>query len=395
MRDLTETTAEMVDRQTGGARLRVLVVGAGIAGSALAGLLRSRGQGVAVIERARPGAGAGYMLGLLPLGAQVLGQLGLGGAYRAASQPMHTYDLYGRTGALVRHFPLAPITDRFGDWRGIDRGALLDLLHPVAGDIAHGVTVTALTETPGGVAVRFSDDSQTEVDLVVGADGVHSGVRRLVFPADDTSEFDTGWGGHVLWARPGNIAPDTYAELWSAGWGIGLYPVPGRVGIFLAGRGPAWRARGAEAQAEHIAARLGPGVFRDALEARRRDTRAQYWKMADIRAANWSRGRVVLLGDAAASFLPTAGAGASAALSSAAALAAALDGVGPRGLAAALADYEAKQRPKVERMQDNSRRLARYMFIDSRIGAALRDQLLHFYTLDRLIDDIAGVMAET
>src|SRR5690606_2829035 len=114
---------------------------------------------------------------------------------------------------------------------------------------------------------------------------------------------------------------DTYRELWSAGWGVGLYPVPGRAGIFLAGLDGALKQTDVESYAAAIEKRLPKGPFLDALKARDRDAPSFYWPMADCRSRVWSRGRVVLLGDAAAAFLPTAGVGASAAMDSAAALA--------------------------------------------------------------------------
>ena len=106
----------------------------------------------------------------------------------------------------------------------------------------------------------------------------------------------------------------------------------------------------------------------------------------------WSRDRAVLLGDAAAGFLPTAGVGASAAMDSAAALADELSRADIPHLDHALALYERRQRPRVERAQKNSRTLARTMFVHGGAKTFARDQLARLYSLDRLVSDISGVM---
>ncbi len=100
----------------------------------------------------------------------------------------------------------------------------------------------------------------------------------------------------------------------------------------------------------------------------------------------------MLLGDAAAGFLPTAGVGASAAMDSAAALADELSRAEADHLDYALELYERRQRPRVELAQKNSRALAHYMFVNRRATALARDQLARFYTLDRLLSDISKLM---
>lgn len=119
------------------------------------------------------------------------------------------------------------------------------------------------------------------------------------------------------------------------------------------------------------------------------------WKMTDCRCATWSKGRVALLGDAAAGFLPTAGIGAAMAIESATVLAKRLAAADRKTVVDALQGYERAQRPRVETAQDNSRQLAKLMFRRSRVLAAARDVAARFISLkvalrpiQRLLDDI-------
>ena len=389
----TETTATAVERSFHGARLRTLVVGAGIAGATFAALQRQRGEPVALLERNPASADDnGYMLGLLPLGGRVLNGLGLADRGAAASLDMRHYDLYDRRGRLIRRFPLHQIVERFGSWQGIERGVLLGLLRSACGPITYDATVTGLERSGETVVVTFDDGSTTRCDLVVAADGLHSPTRDLLLDPDETEDFDTGWAGFVVWATPDGQERDTYSELWSDGWGIGLYPVPGRVGIFLAGRHRELVNRSASDHADALAATVPAGPFATALSSLDRSSPGFLWKMADHRATVWSRDRAVLLGDAAAGFLPTAGVGASAAMDSAAALADELSRADIPHLDHALALYERRQRPRVERAQKNSRTLARTMFVHGGAKTFARDQLARLYSLDRLVSDISGVM---
>ncbi|MCB9913781.1 MAG: FAD-dependent monooxygenase [Planctomycetes bacterium] len=373
--------AEGLERQLGDARLRVLVVGAGIAGATLAALLRRAGHGVALVERTPEVHDEGYMLGLLPLGGRVLNALDLGPAYLAASVEMRRYDLYDRHGRSVRRYPLGELVAEYGHYRGVERGRLLALLRRAAGAIAYETTVRALAQDEGRGVVRVTlhDDSALDVDLVVGADGIHSATRALVLRPDEVRAYDTGWSGYVLWTDGPVGDPHVYSERWSAGWGVGLYPVLGRCGVFLAGRREVLAARGVAAYAADLAGRVG-APFAEVFPHLELGRDAFSWRLQDRSATVWRRGRVVLLGDAASAPLPTAGVGASAALDSAAALADELSRADREHLEFALALYERRQRGRVTRLQRASRWLARLLFVDHAAAALARDQLLRAYS---------------
>jgi 2-polyprenyl-6-methoxyphenol hydroxylase-like FAD-dependent oxidoreductase len=389
-----QSVAERLAPALAGARLRILIVGAGIAGATLAALLRRSGERPVVIEREPAHAEAGYMLGLMPLGGRVLNGLGLAGDYLDMSCPVSHYELFANRGRTKRSYSLDPLMKEFGLLRGIERGELLALVRRAAGDdaIQFETRIRELENGPDAVTVTFQDGSKQAFDLVVGADGMHSDVRRRILKDDEYTYWRTGWGGWVAWAALGDASADTYSELWSAGWGVGVYPVKRRQGIFLAGRLADLERTTPRAFADVVASRIEAAPIRQALGRIDHGIAPFLWKMEDCRARVWSRGRVVLLGDAAAAFLPTAGIGASMAMDSAAALADELSRADASHMDYALRLYERRQRRRVELAQVNSRWLAKVMFVDNAAVAWIRDRIIRLYTMKMLISDISRVM---
>jgi salicylate hydroxylase len=118
------------------------------------------------------------------------------------------------------------------------------------------------------------------------------------------------------------------------------------------------------------------------------------WSLTDVRASTWSVGRVGLVGDAAAGFLPTAGVGAAMAMESAAVLGRSLSEATAGSVAETLRRYESRQRPRVQAAQQNSRVLARLMFRRSRPVAVARDAAARFVSLDRALAPIRRLLAD-
>jgi 2-polyprenyl-6-methoxyphenol hydroxylase-like FAD-dependent oxidoreductase len=190
-------------------------------------------------------------------------------------------------------------------------------------------------------------------------------------------------------------AMDRYDETWGAGFVIGTYPVPGRVGVFVGG--PVDRTRpGPRAFADHVAERLRETDERTrrSLQAVRDADDPYFWTLDDVRAARWSVGRVQLLGDAAAGFLPTAGIGAGMAVETAHGLAAHLLASRDVSTTEALAAFERVHRPRVEAAQDNSRSLARLLARDSAVLAAARDLLTRFIPPRLVMGPISNLLEE-
>ncbi|WP_240509846.1 FAD-dependent oxidoreductase [Streptomyces malaysiense] len=381
--------------------IRLLIVGAGVAGVAVARLLRARGLHPLVVERAGPGGDGGYMLGLMPFVDPVLREIGVHDRYLESSVGMHRYRLHGASGRVLKEYSLDEAIGRFGHYRGIERGQLLGLLGIEAIPVAYRTTLTGLHQEADRVHVTLAEQGKRldlEFDAVIAADGLHSATRSLLLDPGQVHSYDTGWGGWVAWTHADTHTDDgcgAYEEIWGAGSFIGLYPVRDRIGVFVGGPHDA-TAEGPAAFAERVRRTLRTldGRCARALRAVADTPDAYYWNMSDVRASPWTTGRVALLGDAAAGFLPTAGVGAAMAMESAAVLAEELGATGAASIPRALSTYERTQRPRVETAQNNSRRLARLMFQRGRLITGARDVVTRFVGVNTALGPIRTLLEQ-
>lgn len=368
--------------------MRVLIVGGGIAGLTLAALLKRQGKLPVVIDRQPAGTDLGYGLALWPHGSRVFHALGVYDGFVTKSQPMVRYTAMDGRGRLITSSEMPESIRRFGPLDIIPRAELIDLLEQALGDIEvhYDISIDALSQADDHVNVRLSDETESTFDLVVGADGIHSRVRELMFGR--LPERDTGWGCFVWWGDSRLATTGETIERWGAGSFLGTYPCQERVCIAAGAPVEALWPSGADGRSDRLAALLTPyGVAVDEyLAGLPADTESLFlWRMTDVRAPKWVNRRVVLVGDAAAAFLPTAGIGASMALESAAVLADELSRTNATYLANALDLYVKRRRARVEAIQDQSRWLARLMFIQSRALAHVRDRALRFFSMEQMI----------
>lgn len=378
------------------ADMRVLIVGAGVGGLALAGLLRQRNVEVEVVERSPDLSRAGYMLLLYPLGTRVLHGLGIFEEFKRRSAHFKNYEVHNGHGELLHQFDLSHVADEFGYAGQILRRDLLELLLSTAGAgrVRFGLGLEHLEQTGGKVAVRYSDGSKDVFDAVIGADGVHSKTRRITF--GEEPDHETGWGLWVWWTDV-HVPRNTIREFWGRGRFVGLYPTPTATGAVAAGPrnliGP--EVIGSDGIAvQHAFADLGGEADRIVSSFPAKTDGLFFWNLADYRSHQWVRGRVALLGDAACSFLPTAGVGASMALESAAVMADELSRCDAAFVPRAFDFYEKRRRHRVEAAQEDSRKLAVWMSAESAALVWTRDQFLRFATPESLVKNIARSLSE-
>ncbi|TCT07739.1 FAD-dependent oxidoreductase [Aquabacter spiritensis] len=326
--------------------MKIIIAGAGIGGMALAALLRQRGAAATLCERAESFDQSGYMIGLYPLGARVLHGLGLMDDFKAARAPFVTYTVCNGHGEEVHSYDIGAMLDQFGASGCLMRGTLLDLMRTRCADLPlhFGTRVEDFVDDGEKVTVTLSDGATDTCDLLIGADGIHSTVRRRLF--GDQPDHETGWGCWVWIARHTDRPATLTKEYWGAGRFLGLYPIKGAVGVVAAGRtqdiGPDATRRDGRKVKQHFAP-LGPSVADLFAELPDDLGEVFWWNLSDFRAARWVKGRVALLGDAACAFLPTAGVGASMALESAAVMDDELGRTDAAFLPGALARYETRR----------------------------------------------------
>jgi len=376
--------------------MNILIVGAGIGGMALAALLKQRGVTCSMVERAGSFDHAGYMLALYPMGSRVLHGLGLFDEFRRRSAAFNTYEVHNGQGELLHRFDVSRMSEESGYTGQLLRKDLVEILRSAAPEVPlrMGLGLEHLEQKDARVHVRFTDGSTGEFDAVIGADGIHSRTRRIVFGSEP--DHETGWGLWVWWTDL-SVTRDTIREFWGKGRFVGLYPTPSLIGAVAAGprnliapeviEGDGSKVRDAFSSMGGVAADILSGFPA-------RTDGLFFWNLNDFRSHRWVSGRVALLGDSACAFLPTAGVGASMALESAAVMADELTRTDSEFLPQALDLYEKRRKHRAELAQDDSRKLALWMSTESTPLVWTRDQFMKLATMESFAKNIVRSLLE-
>jgi 2-polyprenyl-6-methoxyphenol hydroxylase-like FAD-dependent oxidoreductase len=309
---------------------RVLVVGGGIGGLSAAIALRQRDIGVDLVE-INPKWDV-YGVGMIqpPNALRALGQLGLAKDCVEAGAPMDGTRSHDRAGNVLADidFELPPGVP-FPPMNGLPRPALHKILTSrtleLGTDVRVGTTVTSLVDAADGVTATFTDQTSRTYDLVVGADGINSLVRKLTFGP----ELQADYSGQVCWRYNLPRYPGL-TRLW-------MFNGPkGRAGfvplgldlmyILLIEKPPedSLVHLPQEGLAELFRERLAPygGPIAEVRDQIVDDAKVVYRSVDTIFVpAPWYRGRVLLIGDAAHATSPHIGQGAAQAIEDAVVLA--------------------------------------------------------------------------
>ncbi|MGK3104068.1 FAD-dependent monooxygenase, partial [Streptomyces mordarskii] len=183
----------------------VLIVGAGIAGPALAYWLSQNGYRPTVIEHARQLRSGGSAIVVKGPAIPVADRMGILPQLRGLATRNRSLTLLDPGGRRILQLPLtsdkAPTVE-------VTRADLSEVLHRSAQTEAEFLfddTVTALDQDEGGVDVTFRRSAPRRFDLIVGADGMHSTVRRLVFGPERQFASDLGLYGATVPLEPDAI----------------------------------------------------------------------------------------------------------------------------------------------------------------------------------------------
>ncbi|MEO3814778.1 FAD-dependent oxidoreductase [Sphaerisporangium sp. B11E5] len=369
--------------------MRALVCGAGIAGLTLAWHLERDGWDVELVERAAGFRDGGYLIDFYGAGLRVAERMGLRPPLLQARCPVsgvRYVDRDGRrTGGLEMSGALAEVVS-------LPRGVLARIVADgVRAPVRYGTTVAAAEPRGDGVAVALSDGTERHVDLLVGADGARSRVRRLVFGEEE--RFARYLGHHVAAYSVrdedlGRRVGTRYQMLTVPGRMAGAYALPGGAVtlVFLRREpDPALPDDPGAALQRHYGD-LG-WILPEALRRRPPSDHVYYDRITQVEMDRWHRGRVVLLGDACQAVSLFAGHGASMAMAGAWVLAAELraaagpSGLPPAALDTALDAYERRMRPVIADVQRFGRRFVHWMAPGSRWRIAARDGVLRLAAL--------------
>lgn len=349
-----------------GARpLRVLVAGGGIAGQALAFWLTRGGHRVTVAERFPALRASGAQVDLRGQGIEAVERMGLLDAVRGKlvdEAGVAFVDARGRAKATIMANTSGRGRQSLTSEYEIMRGDLVRILHDATKDdteYVFGVSVDGFEQDGQKVVAHFSDGSSGEFDLLVGADGQGSHTRRAILPAD----FDPYWrsGIHMAyWFVPRTASDSNIRD---------TYMIPGGRQIMRRSHNPTetqvyfvMREKSEEASAMHREPverqrEFWAGRFRDAgwqterfIGGMRTSPFFYSQEIVQVRTDTWSKGRVVLAGDAAHCASPYSGMGISGGLVGAYVLASEINRH-PGDLPTALANYDRVLRPFVDEIQ--------------------------------------------
>jgi salicylate hydroxylase len=316
--------------------VRVAVIGAGIGGLALTLALRQRGVDAELYEQADRLVEIGAGLSLFANSVRLLRSLGVADALdMQAAQPQQLLYRYGLTGDILAAIPLGRggrYEAAFGTpYYTVHRQVLQDALVEVAGldSIHRGHRLEEIISVGNGTQLRWSDGSTSRADVVVGADGIRSTVRRWITGTDNTRYSGTsGYRGIVDPSRVPALDDQRSSQFW-VGEGQHLLNFPINADAtrlnFLAvveepaiWTAPNWRQPATKKEATEKFAGWHPAVLGmlngvDSLER---------WALFVVEPlATWFKGPAVLLGDAAHGMLPHQGQGANSSIEDAVVLA--------------------------------------------------------------------------
>ncbi|MFQ6326522.1 FAD-dependent monooxygenase [Nocardia sp. CWNU-33] len=358
----------------------VLISGAGIGGSTLAFWLARRGFEVTVVERAAGARSSGNPVDVKGPAVDVVEQMGVMPQLRAAGSDVSRMSFVDGRGRQVAYVDLKAFQGSAGAREvEVPRADLANILLDAGREqyeFLWNDTITDLAQDPAGVDVTFAAAPPRRFDLVIGADGLHSAVRRLAF--GEETAFLTHQGIYVATLRIAEpFGSDKEVLIYNTpGRALAVHPTRGRaVAAFMFRHQgiPGYDHRDTE---QHkltlIEAFTDQGWRVPELLDRVRDTDDLFFdSVSKGELPQWSDGRIALLGDAA-SCVSLFGDGTTLAIAGAYTLAEALT-ADPDNHEAAFRNYERQHRMLVEPKLNGVTAAAALLIPATRAGIAIRN----------------------
>ena len=375
----------------------ILIIGGGIAGPVLALFLKQSGFCVHIFEASDGPSEAGGALGLAPNGVNVLAAAGVLEQIRDASVTTHEWAFenqygkllacqsagdsrrYGHTGVMITRAALHRVLVEQAEAQGIS--------------IAYNKRLTAIDDKPDHpIVAHFDDGTSIEGDLIIGADGIRSQVRRAVMPEAPKPVYS----GLLA---PGGFSPCLDSDVTPRS-NQRIHFIFGQNGFFgyfntMTPEGPRtvwWSTAVAPLGSKEEMAATPKAEIRQRLMALHGEWAAPVPQLIqsateilnvaihDIPSLpRWSSGRTVLIGDAAHAVAPHSGQGASMALEDAQYLAKLLRESNGLQLERVFADFEQHRRPRTDKVIALGRRNGRYKEKVSAVAFWIQQQMIRVF----------------
>jgi 2-polyprenyl-6-methoxyphenol hydroxylase-like FAD-dependent oxidoreductase len=364
----------------------VLISGAGIAGPALAAWLHAADFRPVLVERSTSPRAGGYVIDFWGLGYDIAQRMGLLPDINRLGYHLRAVRILDAHGKTVSGFDARVMSELTGGrFVTIARSDLARILLDRRGastEVIFGDEIVGLQQDAGGVDVNFRHASPRRFDLAIGADGLHSGVRRITFGADETFEKKLGYVAaafEISGYRPRE--EETYVIYAQPGRMVGRFALHEDRTLILfvlnAEQNMNLATFDLSAQKEFLRARFAadawemPRILRHLSDS----TDLYFDRVSQIRMERWSSGRVALLGDAAACISLTGGQGSALAIIAAYILAGELARSAP-DYARAFGAYEARLRNFIAAKQRGAERFAAAFAPKTQTGLWFRNTVL-------------------
>ena len=369
--------------------MNALISGVGIAGATLAFWLHKYGIEPTLVELAPALRSSGYVIDFWGLGYDIAEKMGLLPDITRIGYHTQELRIVDEDGRRLSGFGVQLFRELTGGrYVTIGRGDLSKLIcDQISGscEIIFGDSIAGLRETGGEVHVQFEHGAERRFDLVIGADGLHSRVRKLVFGPQDRYEKDLGYRV-AAFETTGYRRRDELVYI--------VHSAPGRqVGrlalhdgqtlfLFIFASGSEPEAHGVAAQKAMLRKAFQGGGWELPRILTALDTCDDLYfdRVSQIRMAAWSRGRIALVGDAAFCVSLLAGQGSALAMTAAYVL--------PGELATlqhqpqeAFRRYEERLRPFIDRKQRAAERFASAFVPRTQLGIFFRNQVMKSFRI--------------
>lgn len=363
--------------------MKILISGGGIAGLTLAYWLHQRGVEATIVEQARGLRRDGYGIDFYSTGYDVGERMGIIERLRP-KQIRASYLAYldesGQPAAKLSLDAMRSALD--GKYMALMHYTLEEELYAAIQQdvpVRFGTTIKRIDPSADAVSVTLDDGTQASFDLVVGADGIHSNVRSLVFGPE--TEFARYMGyytaAYTLPARYG--VDDGWVNYSEPGRQVGLYPSDKAgevVTLFIFQAEDEGPVPHAERLAKLREVYQGMGWITPQLLADTPDDTPIFMDtVTQIVMPAWSQGRVVLVGDACSCMTLVSGQGASMAMGGAYMLAEDLDRY-PDDYRRAFLNFEHRLRPEIELRQRKAHDFAKTFVPGSKLGVKAQQVIM-------------------
>ncbi len=365
---------------------RVLISGIGIGGPTLAFWLQAAGFEPTLIEHAPALRTGGYVVDFWGLGYDIAERMGLASDIERVGYQMLEMRIVNDTGTRVAGFGTRVFRELTGGrFVTLGRGDLSRRLFEKIGrttEVIFGNQIVGLQEDAAGVQVQFKGGGERRFDLVIGADGLHSTVRRLAFGPQDLFEKHLGYvvaAFEVRGYRPRD--EDVYVIYSQPGRMLGRFALHEDRTLFLfvfaSDVNPPKAMNGLSDQKKMLRERFATDKWESPriLDELDRAPDLYFNRVSQIKMKNWSKGRVALIGDAAFCASLMAGQGSALAMTAAYVLAGELANA-PGRHEAAFRKYEGLMRAYIGSKQAGAERFSAAFAPKSQWGLFLRNQVI-------------------